>query len=478
MLPRNYVRWAYWKCRGICSTMPAKPLETVDLTRRNFLSTSGRLLLLAPIASAFPWLNCSSIATEPSKEAVASFPYTGTDEQLLDDVERTAFQFFWEQAHPRTGLVKDRARATGTDTYTVASIASTGFGLTALCIGDARGYMPTPTIRSRVLATLDSVANLVAGHNGFYYHFVDWETGQRAWKCELSSIDTSLLLCGVLTARQYFHNDSQIVALANKIYSGVQWPWMLNGGATLSMGWKPESGFLDSRWNHYCELMMIYLLGIGSPSYPLAPATWKAWSRPTYTYQGITYISAGDPLFTHQYSQAWYDFRNKRDDYADYFQNSVKATQAHRLFCLSLHDRFPTYTDNLWGIVSSDSEHGYVAWGGPPAMGPIDGTVVPCAAGGSLPFVYADCVAVLRNMRGYKGVWGRYGFVDAFNPMNGWVNADVIGIDVGITMLMAENQRTGLVWNIFMSSPEAQKAMQLAGFRELAQVAPALKKAA
>ena len=163
--------------------MPGKPLETVDLTRRNFLSTSGRLLLVAPIASAFPWLNCSNVATKPSEEAVASFPYTGTDEQLLDDVEHTAFQFFWEQAHPRTGLVKDRARASGTDTYTVASIASTGFALTALCIGDVRGYMPTPAIRARVVATLNSVANLVEGHNGFYYHFVDWETGQRAWKC-------------------------------------------------------------------------------------------------------------------------------------------------------------------------------------------------------------------------------------------------------------------------------------------------------
>jgi hypothetical protein len=267
------------------------------------------------------------------------------------------------------------------------------------------------------------------------------------------------------------------VVLANKIYSGVQWPWMLNGGATLSMGWKPESGFLDNRWNHYCELMMIYLLGIGSPSYPLAPATWKAWSRPTYSYQGITYISAGDPLFTHQYSQAWYDFRNKRDDYADYFENSVKATQAHKLFCLSLRDRFPTYTDNLWGIASSDSEHGYVAWGGPPAMGPIDGTVVPCAPGGSIAFCYHDCIPVLRMMRTTPGVWGRYGYTDAFNPRNGWINPDVIGIDVGITMLMAENQRTGLVWSTFMSSPEAQNAMKLAGFRDLAQAAPALKKA-
>jgi len=233
------------------------------------------------------------------------------------------------------------------------------------------------------------------------------------------------------------------------------------------MGWKPESGFLDARWSHYCELMMMYLLGMGAPTEPLPASTWSAWSRPTYTYQGITYISSGDPLFTHQYSHAWFDFRDKRDAYADYFQNSVKATNAHKLFCVSLKKRFPTYADNLWGITSSDSEHGYVAWGGPPAMGPIDGTVVPCAPGGSTAFCYDECMAVLRTMRTAPGVWGRYGYTDAFNPMNSWINPDVIGIDVGITMLMVENHRTGLVWNTFMSSPEAQRGMELAGFRKL-----------
>jgi hypothetical protein len=213
--------------------------------------------------------------------------------------------------------------------------------------------------------------------------------------------------------------------------------------------------------------MMIYLLGFGSPSHPLGPTTWDAWTRPTYTYDGITYISAGDPLFTHQYSHAWYDFRNKRDAYADYYDNSVKATEAHKRFCLALRDTYPTYSEDLWGITASDSQRGYTAWGGPPAVGPIDGSVVPCAAGGSLPFAFNDCMRVMRTLRGPYAdmVWKKYGFVDAFNPMNGWVNPDVIGIDVGITLVMAENARTGFVWDTFMKNPEAQVGMQKAGFK-------------
>ena len=423
-------------------------------TRREVLQMGGHLLAAASLSTALPeFLNASSA-------------YSGTDEQLCDEIERAAFQFFWEQAYPKTGFVKDRAKTSGQDDYKIASVASTGFGLTALCIGDSRGYKPTAEIRERVRLTLQSTLDKSEGHNGFYYHFVDWETGQRAWKCELSSIDTALLLCGVLTARQHFHDDKQIVELANKINGRVQWRWMLNGGDTLSMGWKPESGFLDARWSHYCELMMMYLLGMGAANEPLPASTWKAWSRPTYTYEGLTYISSGDPLFTHQYSQAWFDFRSKRDAYANYFENSVTATKAHKLFCLSLKKKFPDYADNLWGITSSDSQHGYVAWGGPPAMGAIDGTVVPCAAGGSVAFLYEDCMAVLRNMRSAPGVWGRYGYTDAFNPLNSWVNPDVIGIDVGITMLMVENHRTGFVWKTFMSSPEVQKGMEAAGFHE------------
>ncbi len=393
-------------------------------------------------------------------------PFEGTDGQLLDEIERACFSFFWNEASPVTGQVKDRARAAGPDQRLMASIAATGFGLAGLCIGDARGFKPSKEIAERVRLTLRFACDKLPHVHGFFYHFLNMNTGERWAKCELSSIDSSIFLCGILTARQHFR-DQEIQDLATRIYERVDWPWMQNGGDSLSMGWHPESGFLNARWDHYCELTMIYLLGIGSPTHPLPPQTWQAWSRPEMTYAGITYISGRDPLFVHQYSQAFYDFRGRRDSYADYFQNSVKATRAHKLFCLSLHDRFPDYTDDLWGITASDYPHGYTVWGGPPLIGPVDGSVVPCAAGGSLPFLYHDCIKVLRNLRGSFGdrLWSRYGFLDAFNPLTGWVDSDVLGIDLGITMLMAENQRTGFVWNTFMKNPEAGRAMAKAGFQ-------------
>jgi len=395
-----------------------------------------------------------------------SAAYRGTHEQLLDDIQRATFDFFWNEASPTTGQVKDRALANGNDLRKMSSVAATGFGLTGLCIADHRGYGKSAEIRERVRKTLRFVVNQMPHEHGFFYHFIDMETGKRWEKCEVSSIDSSLLLCGVLTARQYFA-DQEIQDSATKIYERVDWPWMLNGESTFSMGWTPESGFLKARWEHYCELMMIYLLAIGSPAHPVSPGTWNAWTRPKITYQGIDYISGNDPLFTHQYSQAWYDFRNKRDAYANYFENSVKATKAHKLFCLSLHDKFPGYGEDLWGISASDYVGGYTAWGGPPSQGPIDGSIVPCATGGSLPFLFDDCIRVLRTIRGHYGqkAWTRYGFVDAFNPLTGWYDSDVLGIDLGITMLMAENYRTGFVWETFMKNAEARSAMQKAGFR-------------
>ena len=185
------------------------------------------------------------------------------------------------------------------------------------------------------------------------------------------------------------------------------------------------------------------------------------------TFAGIHYISGKDPLFVHQYSHAFYDFRERRDAYANYFENSIKATKAHKAFCLSLRETFPDYADDLWGITASDYQKGYTAWGGPPLIGPVDGSVVPCATGGSLPFLYDDCIKVLRNLRGTYGpsTWGRYGYLDAFNPLSGWRDSDVLGIDLGITMLMAENHRTGFVWNTFMKNAEATTAMSKVGFK-------------
>ena len=432
-----------------------------SLSRREVIKICGIGLLARPLVTL---AGCGKQTRRAFLEPKGA-PYEGTDAQLLDEIQRATFQFFWDEASQKTGQVKDRALANGNDSRMMSSIAATGFGLTSLCIGDQRGYGKSPEILERVQKTLRFLANDLPNEHGFFFHFIHMETGERWEKCELSSIDSSLLLCGVLTARQYFA-DQEIKDLATKIYERIDWPWMLDGASTLSMGWTPESGFLKARWEHYCELMMIYLLAVGSPTHPIPASSWDAWTRPRIQYQGIDYISGNDPIFTHQYSQAWFDFRKKRDAYADYFENSVKATTAHKLFCMSLGDKFPDYSENLWGISASDYVNGYTAWGGPPPQGPIDGSIVPCATGGSLPFLFDDCMRVLRNLRGHyrEKAWVKYSFVDAFNPLTGWYDPDVLGIDLGITMLMAENHRTGLIWNTFMKNSEAQSAMQKVGF--------------
>ncbi len=388
------------------------------------------------------------------------------DDRFLDDLERQACLYFFEQASPTTGQVLDRARNDlngARDSRRMASIAATGFGLTALCIADHRGYLPHAQVVERVRTTLEWHLNHLPEVHGFFYHFTDVESGKRWRDSELSSIDTSLLLCGVLTARAYF-SDAKIQSLAQQIYERVEWPWMLNNGATFSMGWDPDSGFLASRWSHYCELMMIYLLAIGSPSHGVSPDHWNNFTRPVMEYRGLRYISGEDPIFAHQYSQAWFDFRGKRDAYANYFENSVLATKAHRAFCLAMPSR---YNEEYWGISASDSKRGYTVWGGPPSRGMIDGTVVPCAAAGSLAFLPAECISMLRNLRTRYGAqaWGRYGFVDAFHPAANWYDSDVLGIDLGIGLIMAENLRSSMVWETFMRNPDAQRAMQLVGFR-------------
>jgi hypothetical protein len=429
------------------------PVPSARPTRREILKYGVQSTLMLPA------LNVLLAAGSCGRKSPSSSTTLLPDDEFLDQIERAAFLFFWEQASASTGQVKDRALATGNDNRVVSSIAATGFGLTALCIGHKRGYADAEKIQARVATTLDYLANHLANVHGFFYHFVHMNTGARVRNSELSSMDTSLLLCGLLTCRQYFQ-DPQIQALATQICNRVDWPWMLNGGQAFSMGWAPEGGFLKGRWDTYSELMMIYLLAIGSGTHRVPASCWDAFSRPNLSYQGLSYITNPTaPLFIHQFSHAWFDFRGKSDKYANYFDNSVTATRAHKLFCLSLRSQFPDYQENLWGMTSSDSSQGYVAWGGPPPMGPIDGSIVPCAAAGSLPFAPSDCIAVLRAIRTqYPRAWQRYGFVDAFNPLTNWYDPDVIGIDVGITMLMAENRRTSFVWNTFMRNPEAQRA--------------------
>lgn len=407
-------------------------------------------------------------ASGSQKRALSS-----TDEAFLEDLSRRSFRYFIEQSDPKTGLTLDRARVDGSfhdeNHRNVASIAATGFGLTALCIAAERGWMGRDEARARVRASLEFFAERAHHEHGWFYHWMHWRTGERMWRSEISSIDTTLLLGGVLTARQYFRGDAEIVRLATKIYERVDFQWMLNGHAhLLSHGWRPEDGFIKYRWENYSEQAMLYLLAIGSPTLPIKPESWRAWKREWIIYGEYKYLSHNAPLFIHQYSHAWVDFRGRRETqppHVDYFENSIVATRAHRRFCLDLAKEFPGYSANVWGVTASDSAKGYVAWGGPPRHPAIDGTVVPCAAGGSLMFTPEISLPALREMRRRFGdkIYGRYGFADAFNPNNGWINPDVIGIDVGVTILSAENLRSGNVWRWFMLNPEGARAMRLIG---------------
>ncbi len=441
------------------------------LTRREVLSLLAKGTLAYPLAKADLFGQVQSPAAA-SPQAIPS-DWQLTIDELLEEIVSRAFLYFWLEAGTHSGLVRDRALADGgPDRRRMASIAATGFGLAALCIGHQRQYLPPHRIRTRVVNTLNFVLNHVDQVNGFFYHFQDIDTGKRMIRSEVSPMDTTILLCGALTARAYFR-DAEITRLATTIYQRVNWRWMLNGGTTLATGWTPEYKFIGARWDTYCELMMMYLLAIAAPTYSLSPAIWDAIQRPKVEYEGYTFISGNDPLFVHQYSHAWFDFRNQHDKYADYFKNSAIATYVHKLFCQSLRWRFPDYEANAWGITASDSRFGYQVWGGPPEMGRLDGTLVPCAPGGSIPFLpkdTLDCIANLYSRYG-RQAWKRYGFVDAFNPLTGWTDLDVLGIDQGITMLMAENHRSGFIWNNFMKNREAQRSMKLVGFRPSARTA-------
>ncbi len=348
----------------------------------------------------------------------------------------------------------------------VASIAATGFGLTSLCIAADRGWISKSEALERTRNTLHFFDTRAFQQRGWFYHWLDAKTGERRWNSEVSSIDTALLLAGVLTVRQCFREDRDIVQSATRIYNRVDFRWMLNGHPLLlSHGWKPESGFLRTRWDTYSEDTILYVLAIGSPTYPISPASWYALWRDRYRYEGHSYFTTiGVPLFMHQYAHAWIDYRNRREskgDRIDYFQNSVAATLAHRAFCINVSHDFPAFGPDIWGITASDSAKGYLAWGGPPRDPEVDGTVVPSAAGGSLMFTPELSTRALETMHSRYGpkIYGKYGFVDAFNPQTAWTDTDVIGINAGIILLSAENMRTGNIWRWFMANREIATAL-------------------
>ncbi len=416
-------------------------------------------------------------ASRPSHAPQKPYRLSASDELFLEDLQRRTFQFFFDHADPETGLTLDRARTDGSahgpehNSHRIASSASTGFGLTALCIAAERGWITRTEARARVLKTLRYYARRAEHERGWFLHWSDARTGERRWKSEYSSIDTAILLAGILTARGYFRDDAEIRRLATEIYERVDFQWMHNQHpAQLSHGWRPETGFLKARWDTYSEHLILQLLAVGSPTHPISPRAWLGWSRERITYSNFTYITGG-PLFVHQYSHAWVDFRARREawyPFTNYFENSVAATRAHRQFCIDLGSEFSSYTEKLWGITASDSARGYVAWGGPPRHPDIDGTIVPAAAAGSLMFTPDISLSALRAMKERFGerIYGRYGFTDAFNPTTNWTGPDVIGIDLGIMLLSAENLRSGNVWRWFMRNREITRAMDAVGLRQ------------
>lgn len=439
------------------------------------IATTVALIAFVSVASAQSTVELASVdrAYENPASAPGNAVLTAKDEKFLDDLEQRGIQFFIDNSNPKTGLMRDRSDARGgreiKQQDDVASIASVGFGLTCFCIASNRGWMPKQEAYDRCLKVIRFLHDHGLQEHGTFYHWVNMETGQREWNSEVSNIDTALLMTGVLTARQYFPK-TELAKLATELYDNVDWTWLLRPDGTLSMGWKPEEGMLKAAWTQFNEGPLIYLLGLGSPTHPLPKSSWEAWKRkPVKTFYGLTYLIC-PPLFTHQYPQCWFDLRGLRDQYADYFRDSQLATIAQRQWMMEdLSKQFPDYGPNMWGLTASDYVNGYTAWGGPPKQGPIDGSVVPAAVAGSLAFEPRLCLDALEYMKQKYGekAYLKYGFVDAFNPAKMWYNKDVISIDVGPTVLIAENCRSGFVWKLFMSAPEAQAGIKAAGFRAL-----------
>lgn len=415
-------------------------------------------------------------AKKSKLKPVAVAKLSKADDAFLEDLSKRSFQFFWDHSDLKTGLTLDRTLTDGSPKPTsegvkMASSAATGFALTGFCIAADRKWVKKKEAIERAKIALRFYADKSFHEKGWFYHFTDQATGERFRNSEISTIDTALLLGGVLSVKQCFKEDKEIVALADKIYDRINFPYMLAGDKyLLSHGTRPPGVFIKNRWGRFSEHQILYILAIASRTNPIPAESWFAWERNQVEFGKYKWYSGGAPLFVHQFPQAWLDLRNRKDSrapFVNFYENSVTATRAHKDFCLSLSKEFPGYTENIWGITASDSARGYIAWGGPPRHPRIDGSVVPCAAAGSLMFTPDISLPALKEMKAKYGdkIYGKYGFTDAFNPNNGWVNPDVIGIDLGITLLSAENLRSGKVWHWFMQNREITDALDKIGLK-------------
>jgi len=391
-------------------------------------------------------------------------PNEATEEQLLDLVERSAFGFFWNEANPANGLIKDRCYAFGSDQRRVASIASVGFGLSAICVADKRGWIPHESAYERVLTTLKFFRNSAQKYNGFYFHYYEMDTGAPVYGTEISSIDTGLLLMGVLTVRQYFPN-TEVETIAKELLEEANWTWMSNGGRYLSMAWYPGGRFSPAEWKDYNEGILLYFLGTASPTYPLPVTAWDGISRESFKYKERQFtVAAGENcLFEHQYPQVWLDLNGWVDKKKfDYFINSTEATQANYESCMENASKYKAFAEGFWGLTACDGPSGYVVNGAP--YGACDGTVAPTASLGSIPFAPKLAMDQMKKYFEHKNrIWGKYGLVDSFNMDKDWFASAYLGIDEGPILLMIENYRTGMIWELVAGDPMIQAAYKKMG---------------
>jgi len=415
------------------------------------------------------------------------------DEQLLEQLERAAFDYFLEYTDPETGLVADTSRP-----GSPASIAVVGFALSCYPIGVERGWIARAEAARQTLKILRFFWHSaqgpepdVTGYKGFYYHFLDMPTGKRVWNCELSLIDSSLLLAGMLTAAAYFaapiQEEREIRDLADALYRRVDWQWAQNDHLTVPQGWKPECGFLRSGWEGYSEATILYVLALASPTFPLPQESFGGWTA-TYQWEniyGYEFLYAG-PLFIHLFSHAWIDFRGIRDDFmrekdCDYFENSRRAVAIQREYAARNPRGYVGYGPNCWGITAGDGPgneelregdrdrrfFGYTERGVP--FGRDDGTVAPWAMVAALPFSPpASLAAVRRVMARFPEVFAGARISSAFNPslfeQGGWISEGYYGLDQGIVAMMIENHRTGMIWELMRSCPTIAAGLRRAGF--------------
>ncbi|MGH7506888.1 MAG: glucoamylase family protein [Longimicrobiales bacterium] len=460
------------------------------------MRASAAVLLLGVLAGA-----CAAPLPAPPDPAES-------DVAFLDSLQYDTFRFFWETTNPANGMVPDRW-----PTESFASIAAIGFGLTAYPVGAERGWITRAQAAARTLNTLrffwtapqGEAAVGVTGHRGFFYHFLDMQTGERFQTTELSTIDTGLLMMGVLFAQQYFDGagavEAEIRALADSLYRRVEWDWAVVRQPEIVMAWRPERGFGDYDYDGYDEAMFLYVLALGSPTHPVEPESWTEFTSTNewLTFYGQEHVNFA-PLFGHQYSHVWIDFRGIQDAYMrgrgiDYFENSRRATIAQRAYAIANPNGWIGYGENLWGLTASDGPGGFSAsvsgrdrqfhgyWARGAAAGDIrdDGTLVPTAVGGSIPFAPDITIAALREMHRRWGMYlyDEYGFKDSFNltlagvsstprgrvvPGVGWFNDDYLGIDQGPIVLMIENHRTEFIWDVMKESPYIVRGLCRASF--------------